>query len=353
VLATIDPSDAATLETLIVGAEACPPALVERWSRDRRMINAYGPSEATACVTMSLPLSGPSVPSIGQPVRNSQVYVLDESLQPVPPGVPGELYVAGASLARGYLHRPGLSAQRFVANPFGRPGARMYRTGDRVCWLPDGHLDFIGRADDQVKIHGVRIELGEIESALARHPGVAHAVVVAREDTPGQRRLVAYTVSATGQTLDPVLLRRTLAKELPDAMQPAIYISVDSIPLTPSGKVDRKALPVPESTWELGYTPPASETERRLADVWSDVLDIKDVSVTHSFFELGGNSLAALVVISRLRKVGIDLSLKKLFETPVIRQLGDDIDRHSSLAPVATEPFVSAGSNEVLEDFSV
>jgi acyl carrier protein len=229
----------------------------------------------------------------------------------------------------------------------------MYRTGDRVRWLPDGQLDFIGRTDDQVKIRGVRIELGEIESALARHPGVAHAVVVVREDTHGQRRLVAYTVSTTGQSLDPVSLRQTLAEELPDAMQPTIYIGVDSIPLTPNGKVDRKALPIPDSTWDSGYTAPASETEQRLANIWAEVLDIKEVSVTRTFFELGGNSLAALIVISRLREVGIDLSLKKLFETPVIRQLSDYIDRHCPAASAATDPFVSAGSDEALEDFSV
>jgi amino acid adenylation domain-containing protein/non-ribosomal peptide synthase protein (TIGR01720 family) len=297
--------------TVVVAGEACSADLVDRWSPDRRMINAYGPTESTVCATMSDPLAGRNTPPIGRPVVNSRVYVLDDRCRPLPPGVSGELYIAGAGLARGYLNRPGLTAERFVADPFGPAGSRMYRSGDLVRWRTDGQVEFLGRADHQVKVRGFRIELGEIESTLGAHPGIAHVVVLAREDQPGPKRLVAYFVPADG-TAPPTSseLRSLAARSLPDYMVPSAFVILDALPLSPNGKLDRRALPAPElgAAAAAGYVAPSTDAEAVLAGIWAEVLGLERVGVEDNFFELGGDSIRSLRIVSRA-KAAFDVSL--------------------------------------------
>ncbi|MGH3166961.1 MAG: non-ribosomal peptide synthetase, partial [Trebonia sp.] len=233
------------LETVAVGGEALPGELAAQWSGHTRLVNVYGPTETTVIVTASAPLAGDRVPPIGRPLVNTRAYVLDGELRPVPAGVTGELYIAGPGLARGYLGRPRLTAERFVPCPFGDPGQRMYRTGDLARWRRDGNLEFAGRADGQVKIRGFRIELGEIESVLARHPLVDRAVVTVREDRPGDKRLVAYVTAADGTAADPGQLRAHAAANMPGHLIPTAFVPVETFPLLPSGKLDRNALPPP------------------------------------------------------------------------------------------------------------
>ncbi|UQA94005.1 non-ribosomal peptide synthetase [Streptomyces halobius] len=313
-VATLDPAGLEGLRTLVVGGEASTGDLVARWSAGRRMINAYGPTEATICTTMSAPLSGAAVPPIGTPIAHTQVYLLDAALRPVPVGVPGGLYIAGPHLARGYLGRSALTAERFVANPFGEPGSRMYRSGDVARWRADGTLEYLGRADDQVKIRGFRIELGEIETALSTHPDVTDVAVVAHQGADGRRRLVAYLVAghapATGE------LRAHLGGTLPDYMVPAVFVTLDELPLTPSGKVDRRNLPDPElQSEQLGgeYVAPRTATEETLAAVWAEVLGVERVGVHDNFFDLGGDSILSIQVVSRARQAGLRLTSKLLF----------------------------------------
>ncbi|MEC4019668.1 amino acid adenylation domain-containing protein [Streptomyces sp. H27-D2] len=309
---------------LLLGGEAAGAALWGRLREAKDMLcyNLYGPTECTLDALWWDTADSDS-PLVGRPIANAQAFVLDSGLRPVAPGVRGELYVAGAGLARGYLDRPGLTAQRFVACPF-VPGARMYATGDVVRWDREGRLEFIGRADDQVKIRGFRVELGEVEAALARCPGVAQAVVAARDDGPGGNRLVAYVVAATESGIDAGALRRQLASVLPDHMVPSAFMAVESFPVTRHGKLDRAALPRPD--YAAGAAPvlgqPRGPQEEILCGLFAEVLGLPRVGVEDNFFDLGGHSLLATRLISRVRStLGVGLGIRELFQTPTVAGL--------------------------------
>ncbi|WP_317446781.1 non-ribosomal peptide synthase/polyketide synthase [Streptomyces collinus] len=350
-LATVDPGTADALprlRTLIVGAEACPAHLVERWAPGRRMINSYGPTEATVVATWTGPLTpGAGAPPIGRPAGATHVHVLDAALRPVPPGVTGELYVAGPGLARGYLNRPGLTASRFVADPFGAPGERMYRTGDLARWDSSGDLRFAGRADDQVKLRGFRIEPGEIEGALRSSPRVRDAVVTVRgggADPDGRSggRLVAYVVPAadTVDELPVAELRDHLAGLLPAHMVPSAFVPLERLPLTPNGKTDRAALPEPGPAHTAAgpRTAPRTDTERRIARIWADVLGVADVGAHDNFFHLGGDSILSMQVVSRLRRDGLHLATRDLFTHQTVAELATvagGAPRHTETGPVS------------------
>ncbi|GKQ38416.1 non-ribosomal peptide synthetase [Streptomyces sp. A012304] len=322
-LASVPATELPGFRCLIVGGDACSPELVARWAPGRRMVNAYGPTESTVAVSMSTPLepSGHAVP-IGAPVLGTHVRVLDAALRLVPEGTEGELYVSGAGLARGYLRRPGLTAERFVADPFGAPGERMYRTGDVVRMRPDGQLEFVGRADDQVKIRGFRIELGEIESALARHADVDHAAVAVHEVQEGVRQLVAYVVPAASHGVDAETLRTHVGALLPEYMVPSVVVALDALPLTANGKLDRKALPAPQPAAAEGRAP-ATEREELLCGLFAEVLGLEKVGADQSFFELGGDSIGSIQLISRARKAGLRLTPRDVFTHRTVEALAE------------------------------
>jgi amino acid adenylation domain-containing protein/non-ribosomal peptide synthase protein (TIGR01720 family) len=330
---------------LVVAGEACPVELLDRWARDRVMINAYGPTEATVYAAMTGPLSAESdVVPIGSPVSGAALFVLDGWLRPVPSGVVGELYVAGRLVACGYWRQSASTASRFVACPFGgagAPGVRMYRTGDLVYWDADGQLHYVGRADDQVKIRGYRIEPGEVRAALARCDGVDQAVVVVREDRPGVKRLVGYV---TG-TADPAQIRAQLAERLPAYMLPAAVVVVDALPLTPNGKRDVRALPAPEYQGADRYRAPATPTEEILADIYAKVLGLERVGVEDSFFDLGGDSLLAMSLVAAVNKaLDAHLAVRTLLYAPSVRSLSQQLGRQDSAVEVVPVEVLQEGT---------
>ncbi|MBB5954029.1 amino acid adenylation domain-containing protein/non-ribosomal peptide synthase protein (TIGR01720 family) [Saccharothrix tamanrassetensis] len=318
-LATVPHRRLSGFRTLIVGGDACSPDLVERWAPGRRMINAYGPTESTVVTSWSSPLTPGGPPPIGRPIPGTEVRVLDDELRAC---AEGELYVTGVGLARGYLGRPGLTASRFLADPFGPPGSRMYRTGDVVRVRDDGELAFVGRADHQVKIRGFRVEPGEIEALLREHPAVRQAVVVARDEP---KRLVAYVVGGTDG------LREHLSGTLPDYMVPSAFVSLDAFPLSPNGKLDRAALPAPVvGDVPEDFVAPRTEDERRVAQVWSDVLGVPHVGAHDDFFALGGDSILAVRALGRLG----GLPVRAMFQHRTVAALAEVLPTHQPIPRV-------------------
>ncbi|MGJ4946753.1 non-ribosomal peptide synthetase, partial [Bradyrhizobium sp. HKCCYLS1011] len=312
------------LKTLLVGGEACAAELLRPWLPGRQVFNAYGPTEASVCTTM-FRCDGNGRPPIGRPLPNTRTYVLDQQLQPVPVGVAGELHIGGAGLARGYLLRPGLTAERFVPNPFAA-GERLYRTGDLVRWRTDGALEFLGRLDMQVKLRGFRIELGEIEAALSAQDGVAQAAAMIREDDGG-KRLVAYVVVHPETSIDISELRRHLQTTLPDHMVPSAIVRLDHLPLSPNGKLDRNALPAPDRNREADDQPPRNPVEAVLAGLFAEVLGLDRVGINDNFFELGGHSLLAMQLIGQMRvALGVELPVRVIFMGPTVAEIAVHVE---------------------------
>ncbi|MGW6419215.1 amino acid adenylation domain-containing protein [Streptomyces sp. NPDC055055] len=335
-----DPGAFAGLGEVWTGGDVVPPEAVRRVMDacpDLTVVNGYGPTETTTFAT-SHPLHRPfdydgALP-IGRPLDNTRLYVLDEHLGLVPAGVRGELYIAGTGLAQGYLDRPALTAERFIADPYGPPGSRMYRTGDLVCWSREGEIEYLGRADQQVKLRGFRIEPGEIESALVAHGSVAQAAVIVREDRPGDKRLVAYVVGHGATPPDPDALRTHAGELLPDYMVPSAFVALDALPLTGNGKLDRRALPAPPASAESTGRRPRNPREEVLCGLFADVLGVPTVSIDDDFFRLGGHSLLATRLVSRIRTaLGAELPVPALFENPNVASLAERLDRAESARP--------------------
>ncbi|MFM7910426.1 MAG: non-ribosomal peptide synthetase, partial [Microcystis sp.] len=335
-LAALPLEEIPELQTIIVGGEACSEELSKQWARGRNFFNAYGPTETSVCATVEKWTDETVKVTIGRPIANTQVYILDSHLQPVPIGVVGELHIGGLGLARGYLNRPQLTQEKFIPNPFekdevipptplnkeGNEPSKLYKTGDLARYLPDGNIEYLGRIDNQVKLRGFRIELGEIEALLNQNQAVQSSCVIVREDNPGDKRLVAYVVPQPEINLTINEIRQFLRAKLPDYMVPTAFVLLDTFPLTPNGKIDRRALPVPDLQSQGEYIAPRNPIEEKIAQIWGEVLKLERVSIEDNFFELGGHSLLATQVISRLQETfEIVLPLRYLFESPTIAQL--------------------------------
>ncbi len=346
VLATLpESSDLDTLETLMVSAEILTESLAKQWLPGRRLINLYGPTETTVHATLyDCDDQKLGTPPIGRPIANKRAYILDKQGEPIPVGVAGELYIGGAGVSRGYLNGVELTAERFVPDPYsGEAGARMYRTGDLGRWQADGTIEFLGRNDFQVKVRGFRIELGEIEARLSEHKGVQEAVVLAREDMPGEKRLVAYYTAREQNSVGAQELRAHLAAKLPEYMVPAAYVRLESLPLTPNGKLDRKALPAPEGDayGVRQYEAPQGTIEELLAGIWAELLKLERVGRHDNFFELGGHSLMAVRVIARVREtLKVEVTIRDLFARPVLEDFAGAlaIAAHAELPAITRAP---------------
>ncbi|MEV5976563.1 amino acid adenylation domain-containing protein [Streptomyces sp. NPDC052114] len=341
-LLQMDAEDVPDLRLLIIGGEPMPPEARRRWQRGRAMFNQYGVTEAAIISTVSaIRRESDGATPIGGPIANTRVYALDAALRPVPVGVPGELYVAGAGLARGYLGRAGLSAERFVASPFGA-GERMYRTGDVVRWTGAGELVFAGRADHQMKVRGHRIEPGEVEAALAGCPGVREAVVMVREDRPGEHRLIGY-VAADPATVDGRTVRAHVAGLLPEHMVPTAVLVLAALPLTANGKLDRAALPAPDFAERVSGRAPRTETERILCDLFAQMLGLERVGADDGFFELGGDSISSMQLVSRARRAGLVMTPRHVFEEKTPERLAAVVEAAGAAGRAADVTDVGVG----------
>ncbi len=356
ILALLDGDSLPDLKVLYVGLERYPGETVNRWNPEyRQFCNGYGPTEATvACINYTCPHEPfTDSPPIGVPLANYQAYVLDRRGEPVPVGVGGELYVGGTGVARGYLNRPGLTAERFVPDPFGsRPGGRLYRTGDLVRWREDGNLEFLGRVDNQIKIRGLRIEPAEIEHALTAHPGIQQAAVLTHTPDGGDIQLVAYVTVVPGSAPSVEEVRAHLSGELPPSMVPAAYVVLESLPLTASGKLDRAKLPAPTAGPSVDYVEPATPTQQTLASIWRELLRVERIGVHDSFFALGGNSLQATQLVSRIRdEFDVTLDLRALFGNATVEALAELVEEQE-FAGVSDEELVGLLSSveEMTED---
>ncbi|HEV2734418.1 MAG TPA: non-ribosomal peptide synthetase, partial [Longimicrobiaceae bacterium] len=332
-LAALPRAELPDLRVVLAGGEAVPAELVRRWGPGRAFWNVYGPTENS--VRISFGVCRPEehrIPPIGRPLANVRAYVLDRHLEPVPPGIPGELYSAGDGVTRGYLGRPDLTAERFLPDPFGAPGGRLYRTGDLARWRADGELEYVGRTDFQVKIRGFRIEPGEVEAVLARHPAVHECAVVARDDGRGPY-LAGYVVAADGARPAGAELRAFLKERLPEYMVPPGIVLLDAIPLGPSGKLDRRALPAPVPEADAGFVAPREGLQAAIAGVWREVLGLDRVGAADNFFEIGGHSLLLVRLHARLGEtLGREVAIVDLFRFPTVASLA------AHLEPASGEP---------------
>jgi amino acid adenylation domain-containing protein/non-ribosomal peptide synthase protein (TIGR01720 family) len=344
-LAALPKEELPNLQTLIVAGEAWNPKLIAEWSKGRRFFNAYGPTESTVCATVAECISGDTQLTIGRAIANTQIYILNQNQQPVPIGTPGELYIGGDGLARGYLNAKELTKEKFIPHPFEKAeGSRLYKTGDLARFLPNGNIEFLGRIDHQVKIRGFRIELGEIEALLSQRPDIQQAVVIAREDIPGDKRLVAYIVPNQKLDLSVTTLKCFLQEKLPNYMVPAVFVILDSLPLTPNGKVDRQNLPACDRTrpnLEETFVAPQNSTEERLFSIWTELLGLEQIGINDNFFNLGGHSLIAVQILSRIREgFQVELSFHHIFANPTIASLAGLIEQHSQLKQQLQRPAI-------------